>query len=749
MSTAMSTAMSISISTNPELYDSVSYEPLTEPVTAPCGHSYNLDTYRSLISANPLCPICRAPLPRTAPAVNIVLREMVARALTSGPTSSNSAGSSSAPSAPPALPTIHPRKEPAPISLRATKSGGRVHLSFSTAEDPASTMPTVYYDILDTSGSMGAASANEATTQGSDASRISRSALVRHSVSTQIESARPDDMVAVCVFDTSAKIILRPTRMDAAGKALAKLKVPEIRPGGGTNLWNALYTVLEDIKRNPPPIGYNVCILFQTDGESDPQYKPPRGIDGALRGWLDANPTIAASLTIHTIGYGFGTALDMPLLKEIAEIGKGSVNYVPDGSMLGTVFIHLMANLMNCHYRGLFASLRPTGPTDISTGYLPIGFLQGGQSRDFLLTATSPFQVTVSSAQGSLATFQVDPATLAEEDDGFYQARNILIHMINIALTSSPAAVNLDTLVDAIADLVSPTDGRVISLLTDIRDDSPAKGQIGKALESANFSRWGRHYLSGYVCGLQNQWGINFRDEASKLFGCSTIRRAIDRGDELFLTLTPPVADVAPPSSYYGYGNIPSPPSSAPINMRTVSSVAGPCFTDGLVLMADGTEQDVSTLQPGDRVAGGHQIRCVIKTLIDGIPIVRLGRGRGAGFTLYHPILLEDNTWGHPCTVGHSEKSDAKALYNFILWTGHILILNGVRTCTMAHEFTGDPIIEHAYFGLRVPGRRNIMDDLSVSPGFETGYVVWSNVQVENDPETGHIHRMTSSPISA
>jgi hypothetical protein len=344
----------------------------------------------------------------------------------------------------------------------------------------------------------------------------------------------------------------------------------------------------------------------------------------------------------------------------------------------------------------------------------------------------------------------VDPATLVEEDDGFYQARNILINMINIALTTSPAAIDLDIPVDSIADLVTPGDGRVISLLTDIRDDDPGKGQIGKALEPANFSRWGRHYLSGYVCGLQNQWGINFRDEASKLFGCSTIRMAIDCGDELFLTLPPPVADVAPPSSYYGYGNSSMPvPPSAPINMRTVSRVAGPCFTDGLVLMADGTEQDVSTLQPGDRVAGGHQIRCVIKTLISGIPIVRLGHGRGAGFTLYHPILLKENTWAHPCTVGHSERSNASALYNFVLWTGHILTLNGVKTCTMGHDFVGDPVIEHAYFGHRVPGKRNILDDLSASPGFEHGYVIWSNVQIENDPETGHIHKMTSSPIPA
>ena len=56
----------MSMNTNPELFDSVSYEPLTEPVTAPCGHSFNLNTYRTLVSSysttGPQCPICRAPL---------------------------------------------------------------------------------------------------------------------------------------------------------------------------------------------------------------------------------------------------------------------------------------------------------------------------------------------------------------------------------------------------------------------------------------------------------------------------------------------------------------------------------------------------------------------------------------------------------------------------------------------------------------------------------------------------------------
>ena len=38
------------------------------------------------------------------------------------------------------------------------------------------------------------------------------------------------------------------------------------------------------------------------------------------------------------VGYGYGKALDMPLLRELATIGNGTVNYIADGSMVGTVF---------------------------------------------------------------------------------------------------------------------------------------------------------------------------------------------------------------------------------------------------------------------------------------------------------------------------------------------------------------------------------------------------------------------------
>ena len=734
-----------SFTTHPALFDSVTYEPLTEPVTAPCGHSLNRATYQQVLATNPICPTCRASLPYTVPAINITLRDMVAAALsgTSGATGP-SGGHSAAPA--PA------REPPAPISLKATRNarGSHVHLSFTTEENPAATMPTLFYLCIDNSGSMGEASANAATTVGSDASRLSRSALVRHSVASLIKIARPDDMIAACLFDTNALITLRPTRMDAAGQAHAETKLPQIRPGGGTNLWMALRTVLEDIKSTPPPPEYNVCILFQTDGESDPQYNPPRGIVDTFRGWLDSNPTIKARLSVHTIGYGFGTRLDMPLLKSIATLGGGSVNYVPDGSMLGTVFIHLAANLMNCHYRGLSAVL--TGPGDMSTGFLPIGFLQGGQSRDFLITATGPFSVSLRINEEE-SVFTVDPAALAEEDDSFEQARQALISQIEDGLTGglTGRSVSEDTLFAAVAEHMTSSDsGNVTALLTDIRHAGAAKGQVGKAFLPSSFNRWGRHYLSGYLCGLKNQWAINFCDETSKLFGCTSIRRAVDRGDEIFLTLPPPIADVEPPPnpSYSSWGPLPAPgapPAHAPqaIRMASISSSSGPCFTDGQVTMESGFRKEVSEIRAGDRLEGGHIVRCVIKTLINGTPVVRLGDGPKGGWTIWHPVLTLNNVWRHPCDLGPIEQSDATALYNFVLSSGHYIRLNGVQTCTMGHDFTGDPVIEHPYFGKRVPNKRNILDDLAASPGWEQGYVTWSDVHIEY--EDGVISRMVPS----
>lgn len=46
-------------------------------------------------------------------------------------------------------------------------------------------------------------------------------------------------------------------------------------------------------------------------------------------------------------------------------------------------------------------------------------------------------------------------------------------------------------------------------------------------------------------------------------------------------------------------------------------------------------------------------------------------------------------------------------MYNFVLESEHVMIINNVECVTLGHNFKGD-VIEHAYFGSQL-----IIDDLS------------------------------------
>ena len=64
-------------------------------------------------------------------------------------------------------------------------------------------------------------------------------------------------------------------------------------------------------------------------------------------------------------------------------------------------------------------------------------------------------------------------------------------------------------------------------------------------------------------------------------------------------------------------------------------------------------------------------------------------------------------------------------------------------TVTMGHGLTA-PGVNHPYFGVPKPGQRNVLDDLILAPGFNTGYIVLDNPIVERDPVTGLVCKMTS-----
>jgi len=78
------------------------------------------------------------------------------------------------------------------------------------------------------------------------------------------------------------------------------------------------------------------------------------------------------------------------------------------------------------------------------------------------------------------------------------------------------------------------------------------------------------------------------------------------------------------------------------------------------------------------------------------IEIVRLQGG--LLITPYHPLKLQNDRWVFPCQLAPVLNIPVKAVYNFVLDSGHVLTVNGYHCATLAHEIK-EPVVTHDYFG--------------------------------------------------
>ena len=80
-------------------------------------------------------------------------------------------------------------------------------------------------------------------------------------------------------------------------------------------------------------------MILLTDGE--PNINPPQGVLPTIKKFLGLESIVP---NIHVFGYGYN--LDTVLLTGIATIGFGTYGYIPDCSMVGTIFINFLSHTL-------------------------------------------------------------------------------------------------------------------------------------------------------------------------------------------------------------------------------------------------------------------------------------------------------------------------------------------------------------------------------------------------------------------
>lgn len=140
------------------------------------------------------------------------------------------------------------------------------------------------------------------------------------------------------------------------------------------------------------------------------------------------------------------------------------------------------------------------------------------------------------------------------------------------------------------------------------------------------------------------------------------------------------------------------------------------------------------------------QVRCVVRTVAPtGMQqLVRLPGNAQLAATPWHPIRVRaSEPWTFPVHVGVMAHEPCEAVYNFVLASGHVMLIGGVECATLAHGVTGD-VREHAYWGTQA-----VLDDLRAMPGWQAGYVTIGVPQTLRDADTGLVCRLLDRAAAA
>lgn len=704
-----------------EWFCPISRELMTDPVIGPDGITYERAHIERWLATNSTSPMTREAMPSGSLIPNIALKHTIASYLSANP---ERIGTSIVAAAAPSFAKHR-------LEIKPRICGGDLFVDLVPPQT-AARQPICFIAILDNSGSM-----NESASmaEGTETFGFTRMDLTKHAAHTIVETLHDDDMFALVTFSTEARIVLNPTAVNSGNKTRIKTAIDCVQPDASTNIYDGIRKAAQ-IANHPDLAGRHVVALMMTDGF--PNIDPPRGILPTLATLAMTNPW-----TLHTFGFGYN--LDSALLENIAKWGHGLFGFIPDCSMVGTVFINFLAHMLSVVVPNVELKYSLNGGAQQT---LNLGPVISGQTRHVRIPRTpsadpAPICTAVIVYEGTEYRAETVDAVPA-----FVNCYNDFKTLIQNLIQSHGRFDVTAPLIEAFVSKYSAsTDAAIQALVRDVQSDTEGEGQIGLAVKiPTNYVRWGAHYMRAYLRSQELQQCMNFKDPGLQIYGGDMFRTIQTDADNIFCTLPPPKPSGHARHSGYGYGGAGAGAAAPPAltSMSVFHNASSGCFHgDNDIRMADGSTKKIKDVKVGDMVAtpgasGGARVRYTVecRQRARSQPMTQHG---ALSITPWHPIRIAGE-WKFPAEVAGYSSRPVNVVHNFVLERDHIVIVGDVECCTLGHGIKG-AVIEHSYFGDAV------LKDLRLKAGgAETGHVVFENLKTVRHPTTDMIVGWIDAP---
>ena len=670
---------------------------MRDPVLMADGQTYERSAIEKALHASPLSPLTKQPLSMKDATPNYALKSLIENFLKIG----------KMPEMPKNTAKIDSKNIPEIDSFKAEvipnpKNSEEVFVNVSI--DPKkieSRKPLLLISMIDVSGSMSCAASD--LKNNNEEGGFTRLALVKHSLKTVVSTLSENDKMCLITFSDKAKMELEATNVDDLGKKKIFEKIEKMHADGCTNIWDSLRLAIEVTKRFE---NYNTCLMLFTDGE--PNINPPLGIVPSLKELITKN----VNFTISTFAFGYN--VDSELMEEIAKVGNGIYGYCPDCTMVGTIFVNFMANILN--------TIESTVKIDVKNKNLnkifEIGGLYSGMARHlgFILKKMNFKETDISLYLGSNKKNEIKGIDLGENNDEIMDQyfRFRLIKLLEEIISSKNIyhkknLNNVKDLYDEINKIKKKTEF-MNNLLIDLIHENENHGQIEKAIKPEYFQKWGLNYLLSFLrFHLTEQCG-NFKDQTLKKYSNPDFEKLQKVGNKIFISLP------APENDFNKGENI----SQANFAQMCYNAYGG-CFTGNAFVELNNGRKQVKELRKGDKLKNGDEVVCVVENKINRYENVVCIND--VCFSLYHPIEI-GGKWVFPCECFKVQKKFVDSWFNLVLKNKHEVILNGTKAITLGHN-RKEGILKHPYFGTK-----KVIDALMKYNTYQTGFISTSNLKV-------------------
>ncbi|KAF3116539.1 hypothetical protein TWF706_004166 [Orbilia oligospora] len=656
--------------------------------------------------------------------------------------------------------------------------------------------------VIDVSGSM----EESAPAQSEDGKTKEDTGLtildvVKHAMKTIIATLNDDDRLAIVAFDTRAELITDFQYSTASGKSSLNGSVDRLEPKASTNLWDGLkmgMNLLHDLQHKSEASGSSTTakkannrlasLFILTDGQ--PNVNPPRGHIPMLQQWLESHPDTRFAIN----GFGFGYDLDSSLMSDIARTGGGHYGFIADAGMVGTVFVHALANLFSTYATTCHLNVevpdgakvkKPRGEfpfTESSWGAkIDIGDIQYGQSRDFIieidgLSEPKPEDIIVTLVAKPWESEDVvnHAVTITTSPEPNNTSRDYEYHLHRLNFVTTVYALAKDAykkvgqnLTDALKEVQAAFEEQSKAIKENLGDhpaaeplgtDIGGEGLLAVAPDGTAWKKWGRHYFPSLARAHQMQRCNNFKDPGLQVYGKDSplFIKSRDFADAEFDKLPPPTPSSTPMPDFSSFGRggggaFASAPRVALSSMSRYNVRGGVCFTgDSPITLADGTKVRIDTLRRGSVIMTGRgvgEVSAIIKTRISGTTdICTIGDMK---VTPWHPIHY-DGAWRFPSDLLQPEEVECEAVYSVLMMPSpyvedHSMYVDAIRVATLGHGLVDTENVEndvrnHEFFG----NYSAVFDGLRELKGFyEDGVCECEGVL--RDAETGLIKGFAKS----